>query len=174
MSDYSALKKAAEHATQGKWDYETDCLFFYVDGYTKHLMELSEGGDVDEIQQVENAKYIAAANPTAVLALIDDNERLKAAVYAVHGAGVAELHEQISQLKSENEKLKVDLRDAKDAKLGLSWAIGEIKAENEALRKAAQYSIDMFERITSADGSGHADLAKAVRRIAGPHLGNGE
>lgn len=48
-------------------------------------------------------------------------------------------------LIAENEKLKVDLREAKDAKLGLSWAIGEImgeraqlKAENEALRKDAE------------------------------------
>lgn len=68
-----------------------------------------------------------------IKALIDDNERLKAAVYAVHGAGVAELHEQISQLKSESEKLKADLREAKDAKLGLSWAIGEIMGERDKL-----------------------------------------
>ena len=43
-----------------------------------------------------------------LLALIDDNERLKTVVYAVHGAGVAELHEQISKLKAENEALRKD------------------------------------------------------------------
>ncbi|SDT52330.1 ead/Ea22-like family protein [Pseudomonas prosekii] len=78
MSDYSKLKALAEAATPGKWDYEQDCLFFYVDGYTKHLMELCEGGDVDGIQQIENAKFIAAANPAAVLALIAESEEYKA------------------------------------------------------------------------------------------------
>lgn len=45
--------------------------------------------------------------------------------------------------------------------------IDQLKAENEALRKAVKFSVDEFENITSGDGSGHADLARAVKRIAG-------
>lgn len=66
-------------------------------------------------QNKDYADLVVAANPTAVLALI-----------------------------AENECLRADLREVKDAKLGLSWAIGEImgecdrfKVENEALRKDA-------------------------------------
>lgn len=44
----------------------------------------------------------------------------------------------VLDLIEENEKLKADLREAKDAKLGLSWALGEINGENEALRKDAE------------------------------------
>lgn len=52
--------------------------------------------------------------------------------------------EVVLALIAENECLRADLREVKDAKLGLSWAIGEVmgecdrfKAENEALRKDA-------------------------------------
>ena len=47
----------------------------------------------------------------------------------------------VQALIAENECLRADLREVKDAKLGLSWAIGEImgerdrlKVDNEALR----------------------------------------
>lgn len=40
----------------------------------------------------------------------------------------------ILDLIAENEKLKVDLREVKDAKLGLSWAIGRIMGERDQLR----------------------------------------
>lgn len=67
-------------------------------------------------QNKDYADLVLAANPAAVLALI-----------------------------AENESLRADLREVKDAKLGLSWAIGEImgecdrfKVENEALRKDAE------------------------------------
>lgn len=66
-------------------------------------------------QNKDYADLVLAANPATVLSLI-----------------------------AENESLRADLREAKDAKLGLSWAIGEImgecdrfKVENEALRKDA-------------------------------------
>lgn len=45
--------------------------------------------------------------------------------------------------------------------------IEKLKTENEALCKAVKFSIDKFENITSGDGSGHADLARAVKRLAG-------
>lgn len=52
----------------------------------------------------------------------------------------------VLELIAENEKLKVDLRDAKDAALGLRWAVGEFKAENEALRKDK-------DRLDALDGN---------------------
>lgn len=114
MSDYSDLRKLASTASPGPWLQENDDLYFKDDGYTRHMMTTDSGHDVcgdedcDDAQR-ENLKYIAAANPAAVLALI-----------------------------AENEKLKADLREVKYAKLGLSWAIGEIKADNEKLRKDAE------------------------------------
>lgn len=48
----------------------------------------------------------------------------------------------------------------------LLGSIDRLQAENEKLRKAVDQSIEWFERMSSADGSGHADLAKHIRRIA--------
>lgn len=43
-------------------------------------------------------------------------------------------------------------------------------AENDALRKAVKFSVEQFEKISSGDGSGHADIARAVLRIAGKSM----
>lgn len=50
------------------------------------------------------------------------------------------------------------------------WEVGMAQAliaENEALHKAVKFAAEAFETITSGDGSGHADLAAVVQRIAG-------
>jgi hypothetical protein len=94
MTDYSELKKLAENAL-GDWYESGELRYEDRSGYTCGLHH-------------DDEYFIAAANPAAVLALI-----------------------------AENEKLKADLRDSKDAKLGLSWALGEINGENEKLRKDA-------------------------------------
>lgn len=78
MMDTTDLKKLAEAATPGEWCHEQDCLYFKEDGYTKHMMELAEGDDVGYGGQKKNADFIAAANPAAVLALIAENDRIKA------------------------------------------------------------------------------------------------
>lgn len=77
MTDYAELKRLAEAATQGKWTHEQDSLYFYEDGYTKHLMELAEGDDVGYGGQKKNADFIASANPATVLALISEIDRLR-------------------------------------------------------------------------------------------------
>ncbi|MBX9404567.1 hypothetical protein K5E40_02610 [Pseudomonas baetica] len=74
-------------------------------------------------QNKDYADLVLAANPATVLGLIAENDRLRA-----------------------------DLREVKDAKLGLSWAIGEImgerdllKVENGALRLALESCADELE-----------------------------
>lgn len=100
MSDHSELKRLAEHA-----------MSEYPAWYTVEQLSF---------RAVDEAEYVFAASPAVVLALIADNERLKTTVYAVHGAGVAELHEQISQLKAENKRLAALLECAEgDLKLAM-------------------------------------------------------
>lgn len=77
MIDYQELKRLAEAATQGQWMYECDYLFFKdAEGFTRHLMEICEGQDI-AIGHDSNLKFIAAANPAAVLALIAEVETLE-------------------------------------------------------------------------------------------------
>lgn len=83
MSDYSELKKLAEAASPGPWLQENDDLYFKDDGYTRHMMTADAGHDVcdedgNDYWHRDNLKFIAAANPAAILALIAENDELKA------------------------------------------------------------------------------------------------
>lgn len=85
MSDYNELKALAELACPGPWMQENDDLYFDDDGYTRHMMSTDSGHDVcdDEFcddAHRDNLKFIAAANPKAVLALIAENESLRKAL----------------------------------------------------------------------------------------------
>lgn len=132
MSDYSELKKLAVAATPQNFDSAENKD---ENGYAECPCCGGEGAVLVEADycNYDNVAlgvqfygignefgaaeaYYRAANPAAVMALI-----------------------------AENEKLKTDLREQKDAKLGLSWAIGEImggrdqlRIEVEALRKDAE------------------------------------
>lgn len=77
MKDYSELKMLAENATPGEWSHEQDNLYFYEDGYTRHMMELSEGSDIGYVEQKHNSDFIAAANPEVILELIAEVEDLR-------------------------------------------------------------------------------------------------
>lgn len=78
MTDTDKLKRLAEAATRGPWNYDgegvTDDGSTYREVSSSAEIILGEYGFVS----AENAKYIAAANPQAILALIAENERLNA------------------------------------------------------------------------------------------------
>lgn len=115
MSDYIELKRLAEAATPGPWAYDGSyvCPARTEDGTT--YVELWRS--IADCHQPENTKFIAAANPAAVMALIAEVESLR-----------------------EHKQLLVDLREADGYE---SWAsvlvmVDKLKAENEDLRKDAE------------------------------------
>jgi hypothetical protein len=76
MSDYEALREAAEKATPGPWRRSGS----WIMAPSRYLVALwGEGWKVEEA----DATYIAAANPTTILALLD---RLQAAERVVEAA----------------------------------------------------------------------------------------
>lgn len=109
MKDYSELKMLAEAATPGPWAYDGSyvCPARTEDGTT--YVELWRS--IADCHQPENTKFIAAANPAAVLALIAEVEGLR----AQHGRDSAELRslcqarddarKERDQLKAEVERL---------------------------------------------------------------------
>lgn len=120
MSDYSELKRLAEAATPGPWAYDGSyvCPARTEDGTT--YVELWRS--IADCHQPENTKFIAAANPAAVLALIAEVEGLRKLPTAW-----SEVYEQSDELDA--------LRDEK-----LAWlnARDQLKAEVEKLRKDAE------------------------------------
>ncbi|ROU10786.1 hypothetical protein EB837_20565 [Kluyvera ascorbata] len=82
MNDITALmatmKAAAEKATPGIWEMEQENIWFFQDGYTKHLMYVTQGDDVDDHQGHINTQYIAEVSPANVLALVEALEKAQA------------------------------------------------------------------------------------------------
>lgn len=72
--DKQALRNLALRATQGPWSMEHENIWYYENGYTKHLAYFCQGDDVDDHQDDANTRYVAAADPTTVLALLDELE----------------------------------------------------------------------------------------------------
>ncbi|MBC3948332.1 ead/Ea22-like family protein [Pseudomonas folii] len=77
MNNYSELKQVAEAAPSGPWIAENDTLYFKDDGYTRHLLDADAGHDVSDEAYYAALKFIAAAHPASVLALIAENEALR-------------------------------------------------------------------------------------------------
>lgn len=84
MTDYSELKRLAESATLGPWGYDGSYVCpARVEGGTTYV---ESWRSVADCSLTENTKFIAAANPAVVLALIAENERLRLALKSAEDA----------------------------------------------------------------------------------------
>ncbi|MDW3573947.1 ead/Ea22-like family protein [Enterobacter asburiae] len=72
--DKQALRNLARRATPGPWTMEHENIWYYENGFTKHLAYFCQGDDVDDSQDDVNTRYVAAADPATVLALLDELE----------------------------------------------------------------------------------------------------
>ncbi|MDV1156786.1 ead/Ea22-like family protein [Citrobacter freundii] len=84
--DKRALREAAEKATKGQWAVEFDDEIYSTDGVNHEQIAM-----VFSENEARDAAFIAAANPTAVLALLDE---LKAA------------EKRIAELSASHSKLR--------------------------------------------------------------------
>lgn len=140
MKDYSELKRLAEAATPGEWTSSEnhDGRFWHIRsgnqaiGATHAASKKSVMAGTFEA----NAKFIAKANPSAVLELIDEVEILKYDCQVANSCVNAEKKES-KRIIDENESLKKDaaryrwLRDESidpgsviDKKIGHSYVGG--------------------------------------------------
>ncbi|EAA9301860.1 ead/Ea22-like family protein [Salmonella enterica] len=152
--DKQALRKAAEKATPGPWEMEQENIWFTdEDGYTKHLVYVQQGDDVDDKQDHYNTVFIAAANPATVLTLLDD---LVAAEKRI-----AELERSETQLIDERDNAESALNDAYKAVMGQApewsnWfsfanAIDEIELACEQWRNQTDDVIQFRQRIAELE-----------------------
>jgi hypothetical protein len=144
MNDITALmatmKEAAEKATPGIWEMEQENIWFFQDGYTKHLMYVTQGDDVDDRQDHINTQYIAEASPTNVLALVEaleKREELRASANRVVNQQDIELQE----LRQRNAELVE----------ALERAHLEISSANRMMKAQDQELITRRQRIASLE-----------------------
>lgn len=186
---YEKLKKAAEAATQGPW-YEQDDEDSAAGAVFIMPESATYAAPICRITVEANAAFIAAANPSAVLALIAENEQQARIIASIDkhlrgvvndpdplppimpGAiGIETTYGLVAGIRRERDYLKAESNAAQNAYLAAGEREHSLRVERENLRKAVTYAVEMFSRISSGDGSGHADLAHAVLRIAGDAMG---
>ncbi|HHM6458652.1 TPA: ead/Ea22-like family protein [Pseudomonas aeruginosa] len=83
MTDHAELRRLAKAATPGPWRVQTGCSWRRIgtdsgDGDVLRPCTHPHDGWPDIVAPAENLKYIASANPKAILALLDEIGRLKA------------------------------------------------------------------------------------------------
>nr|WP_230456044.1 ead/Ea22-like family protein [Edwardsiella tarda] len=73
--DKQALREAAQNATDGPWEDDGARNVLIVrDGVATSLLTTVVGYDTSGLEDIRNAIFIAAANPSAILALLDELE----------------------------------------------------------------------------------------------------
>uniref|UniRef100_UPI001872D5EE ead/Ea22-like family protein n=1 Tax=Pseudomonas aeruginosa TaxID=287 RepID=UPI001872D5EE len=112
---HAELRRLAEAATPGPWEYQAPLKVLAADRTWIVLIALSHANCRED---KANSRFIAANNPKTVLALLDEIDRLKA----------------------ENDRLRQGMKGDYDIDAWLDWLKEKerIKAENEALRGALQ------------------------------------
>lgn len=105
------MREAAGKATPGPWHRNIRPASRYPTiwaGRNTHIAYVSVGGlDGSKFPEVEleaNLDHIALANPTAVLALLDDRERLVAKL-ALHSGDGMSLQKEIDDLRAESAQM---------------------------------------------------------------------
>ncbi|CEI19862.1 ead/Ea22-like family protein [Pseudomonas aeruginosa] len=91
MTDHAELRRLAKAATPGPWRVQTGCSWRRIgtdsgDGDVLRPCTHPHDGWPDIVAPAENLKYIASANPKALLALLDEIDGLKAENEALRGA----------------------------------------------------------------------------------------
>ena len=144
MADHSELKKLAEAAPEGPWFGPE-----YAPG-TSHVFDVDLGTLLayESIDSEKDAclRYVAAANPAAVLALIAENERLGLKADSlefakwscqVNQAAIREAgHETIEDLAAERDQLRIEVealrkdKDRLDALEANFWDVRHISTQS--------------------------------------------
>ncbi|EMN8778378.1 ead/Ea22-like family protein [Pseudomonas aeruginosa] len=83
MTDHAELRRLAEAATPGPWEYQAPLKVLAADRTWIVLIALSHANCRED---KANSRFIAANNPKTVLALLDEIDRLKAENEALRGA----------------------------------------------------------------------------------------
>ncbi|WP_205577213.1 ead/Ea22-like family protein [Pseudomonas aeruginosa] len=75
ISDHAELRRLAEAATPGPWEYQAPLKILAADRTSIVLIALSHANYRED---EANSRLIAAANPNTILALLDEIDQLKA------------------------------------------------------------------------------------------------
>jgi septal ring factor EnvC (AmiA/AmiB activator) len=127
MSDYSKLQELAEAATAGPWVS------------SGNWVSTLRGNSIADCSRGDE-EFIAAANPSTVLALLAEVERLRTAEgdAMTYKAGMENVAQQRDQLKAEVEELTGQLEYNDEQVVALEKQNKALMREYEPMRKNAE------------------------------------
>ena len=187
--DWTAMRRLAEAATPGPWevvsphtDENPGTNPVVASGSERwwHIAEILEG--IDGAPEDANAAYIAAANPAAVLALLDQRDAVRAERDEFRKATESAVeafqhnHDEWLKMKAERDAAVRHLDATYDA-LGVSCAssaplaarAAELRAERDRLREALEDIATLRNRSVEsiceniAGGLHRDNLSSAIR-----------
>ena len=140
MTDHTELKLAAEAASQGRWNQ---------DGFDVQNDDINDYR-VARCNRLADAKFIAAANPAAVLALIAETERLeRLALDSVNAEYAGSM--DLESICAERDQLRAENAGLKTGYEAYEQVNAELKAEVEKLRKEREGKVlcdlELFETL---------------------------
>ncbi|MFV3015526.1 hypothetical protein ACM9HO_07475 [Pseudomonas sp. KHB2.9] len=152
MTDYTELKRLAEAAPEGPWFGPE-----YAPG-TSYVFDV-DLGTLLEYQSIDSEKdaclrYVAAANPAMVLALIAENERLAAA---------CERAEQVINAESKSAAIATGRANLLQAERD------QLKAENVALLSTLKGMTSMYGHCWDLVDGGLLCMQDNVQRFEDAH-----
>jgi len=144
MTDYDDLRAKAMAATPGPWTYEEE-------DYAPERVRFPNGQHAtvngDSAETCATAAYIAAANPTVILALLDENARLREAGRIMSERN-SSLDIECNRLAIENARLRESAEQA--------------EANARAARDALEYNLGIANHTTR---EAQAERNSIIRRL---------
>lgn len=101
--DKQALRQLATRATPGPWEEENGEVWIMRNGTANSILTGICGDDTSGQQDFDNARFIAAANPATVLALLDELEAAEKTSAARLGA-IDTTHKMFQRERDRAEK----------------------------------------------------------------------
>ncbi|MBX8970806.1 MULTISPECIES: ead/Ea22-like family protein [Citrobacter] len=149
-----ALRQLATRATPGPWEEENGEVWIMRNGTANSILTSICGDDTSGQQDFDNARFIAAANPAAVLTLLDELEAAQKLATQQGNIAVA-LLDEVTMLRRNANDNAPELRECLEA---AERRIAELEAREvtlpEALNSYAGVKIyrpnDVIEAIRAA------------------------
>ncbi|VVN20878.1 hypothetical protein PS662_04360 [Pseudomonas fluorescens] len=177
MSDYSELKRLAEDTKgwdnlKSCWPEETEDGDLEVNWFVGAVIDDDDKYPVLEVNTAQYdaledagrlARFYAAANPAAVLALITD---LDEARNGMKHSSAIRLKKEIERLEGERDQIKAENAGLKTGYEAYEQVVQGLKAENEALRNALMECVDSLqgEMLQKFGGQLPEDMHPVTRR----------
>jgi len=150
--DKRALRQLADRATPGPWEEENGEVWIMRNGTANSILTSICGDDTSGQQDFDNARFIAAANPATVLALLDELEDKDKSIAKLQSenAYIRNRHKELDLIIGKNilvmQAAIIEWQGTGDAKNGLAWIYNTLFGPGELPCEAEKDAQAYFDR----------------------------